>query len=589
MKHFILFFVAFLMSQPIALAMENSNGTMASGSFGVAWLNADGFLCVYDGSVVLDSVPSVKTYAVAAGDLLEEGEDQLVYLDDARKSLNVYSFKTNQKIGPFGHDVRVMALGRGSAGDHLLSVFASTFSGSAYRWTKEVMNQGWIAVPGEFSLATAGKFDRRSDLDDFAVINAGVLYVYSSKWQTYSKATDEREIAGLIAGNFTASPGDEIVVFDKEGSVLLCQNRSLVDLDRKATCMAKGKNGEGLDTLYVLDPEGKIALYDREAKIWKELGGEANTVFTSLVCRTDPEVGKHTLFAVAGGDLYRIKGADVEKLSAEKPTKVALKVDGKTVAEYRFGNVPFKPYIETLRTPEGRNVLRDAPWDHLHHHGLMFAISANGCDFWGEFDDRHGTQATVRILPDADPETSALETEIDWNAPGPKNILKEIRKIDVRQTADVTLLDWQTTLKSDKKAYLEGSHYFGLGLRFDASMDKGGRFFNDTGNHDGEIVRGDERLKTCKWTAYTAKLDGKPVTVALFDNPSNPIPMKAYTMGDSGQSFAYMGASLNLHRVPKALEADKPMTFKYRVAVWEGETSPEAVEEACKEYVQQKD
>lgn len=287
-------------------------------------------------------------------------------------------------------------------------------------------------------------------------------------------------------------------------------------------------------------------------------------------------------FALAEENLSRTNGEKTEKQSVEKPTKISLKSEGKTVAEYRFGNVPFKPYIETLKTPTGRNVLRDAPGDHLHHHGLMFAISVEDCDFWGEFDDTHGTQTTLEVRSKNEAESNSLETEIDWNAPGPKKLLRETRKINVRQDKDVSVLDWETTLRSERKVELTGHHYFGLGIRFDASMDKEGRFFNSTGKHDGEIVRGDERLKDCKWTAYTAKLDGKPVTVALFDDPSNPIPMKAYTMGDSGNSFAYMGASLNLHRVPAVLEANKPMTFRYRIAVWEGEASPETVEETYK-------
>ena len=44
------------------------------------------------------------------------------------------------------------------------------------------------------------------------------------------------------------------------------------------------------------------------------------------------------------------------------------------VLQYRYGDVPFKPYIKELYTPGGLNILLDAPPDHLHHHGLMFAL-----------------------------------------------------------------------------------------------------------------------------------------------------------------------------------------------------------------------
>ncbi len=54
------------------------------------------------------------------------------------------------------------------------------------------------------------------------------------------------------------------------------------------------------------------------------------------------------------------------------------------VLQYRYGDVPFKPYVKELFTPAGVNVLLDAPSDHLHHHALMFACAVNNVDFWGE-------------------------------------------------------------------------------------------------------------------------------------------------------------------------------------------------------------
>ena len=583
-KHILIFVTLFLLLNTFGFAMENSDRTMTSGSFGVAWLNENGIICVYDGKTVLDSVPNVKTYAILAGDLMEDGEDQLIYLDDARKSLNLYRFAQKEVIGPFGHNVSTMALGQCSRDEKFPSLVVCTFSGDSFRWTKNVMGAGWIDVSGEFSHISGGNLDRQSTLDDFAVTNAGSLYVYSTKWQTYSTITDDVNAVAVIVGNLTEAPGDEIVFLDKNGSIFLCQNRKLENLAQKAKCLAYGKNGDALDTLYALDPGGKVAAYDRKANSWKPVFMGDVSAFTSIVTKTSDDGKGHSLFAVSEGNLYSLANGKAEKLSSEKPIAMTLSFNGKSVAEYRFDSVPFKPYIQVLRTPAGRNVLRDAPWDHLHHHALMFAISADGCDFWGEFDDNRGTQKMQRLSPQPGTPTDVLETEIDWNLPGGKNVLKETRKIRVLQTDDVTLLDWETTLKSDQAVKLGGDHYYGLGLRFDESMDKDGRFFNDTGKHDGEIVRGDERLKKCRWSAYTAKLDGKPVTVAVFDNPVTPIPMLAFTMGDSGQSFAYLSATMNLHRAAVTLQAGQPMTFSYRVAVLEGEVSPETIEKVYMGY-----
>ncbi len=49
---------------------------------------------------------------------------------------------------------------------------------------------------------------------------------------------------------------------------------------------------------------------------------------------------------------------------------------------YRYAGASHKSYVEELLSPAGTNVLRDAPSDHLHHHGLMLAWSVNGTNFW---------------------------------------------------------------------------------------------------------------------------------------------------------------------------------------------------------------
>ena len=277
----------------------------------------------------------------------------------------------------------------------------------------------------------------------------------------------------------------------------------------------------------------------------------------------------------------------VAETTNDTPQKVVLKKADKPLAQYRYVGVPFKPYIDELRTPSGKNILRDAPWDHLHHHALMYAIKVNGCNFWEEVNENYGKQITRQFRSGDD----FLESEIDWNAPGPKTLLKEVRKIRVDQKDDVTLLDWQSTFKAVEDTIFgggSGGHYYGLGMRFLQEMDKGGRFFNSTGKHDGALVNvnGDERLTPCRWMAYTAKADGQPVTVAVFDHPSNPVPMTAFTMGDEKGAFAYISATMNMHRQPINLKSAESFAVKYRVAVWDGEVPPETVEAKYREFVE---
>ena len=45
---------------------------------------------------------------------------------------------------------------------------------------------------------------------------------------------------------------------------------------------------------------------------------------------------------------------------------------------YAFDPLKFKPYVKELASLGGTNILRDAPSDHLHHHGLMYAVAVKG-------------------------------------------------------------------------------------------------------------------------------------------------------------------------------------------------------------------
>ena len=73
-------------------------------------------------------------------------------------------------------------------------------------------------------------------------------------------------------------------------------------------------------------------------------------------------------------------------LSVEQPTPYqwVVKSGSQTLCAYTFAPEQIKPYVRELAPLGGENVLRDSPFDHKHHHGLMFAIKVNGVNFWEE-------------------------------------------------------------------------------------------------------------------------------------------------------------------------------------------------------------
>src|SRR5271157_1725784 len=61
-----------------------------------------------------------------------------------------------------------------------------------------------------------------------------------------------------------------------------------------------------------------------------------------------------------------------------------VRYKGHKLLVYAFAESQFKPYVRELYTLRGENVTRDAPPDHPHHHGIMYAVWVNGINFWEE-------------------------------------------------------------------------------------------------------------------------------------------------------------------------------------------------------------
>jgi len=263
------------------------------------------------------------------------------------------------------------------------------------------------------------------------------------------------------------------------------------------------------------------------------------------------------------------------------------------VLQYRYEDVPFKPYIKELYTPSGRNVLLDAPPDHLHHHGLMFAVAVNDLNFWEETPTA-GRQdqaelVTVRHLKHESGPGALFWTGPAWarvSPTGRRTELSETRTVDVRQVGRLraTVVIWQSELMNPRPrrpATLSGSHYFGLGMRFVRSMD-GGEFFNADGK-EGTIFRGEERLVQSDWCAYTGTIAGQPVTVAMLGHPRNPRhPTTWFTMA---RPFAYLSGTLNLHKEPLSLDTGERLTLRYAVVAWDGKADKDQINQAYQWFV----
>jgi hypothetical protein len=274
---------------------------------------------------------------------------------------------------------------------------------------------------------------------------------------------------------------------------------------------------------------------------------------------------------------------------------ITISEGARTILHYRFVENQFKPYADGLYTPSGVQILRDSAPGHPHHHGLMYGVAVDNIHFWGEQGkgigkEKHKSLADVKSETRNGDGRAGFTQNLEWCDLAGKLLLVERRNVAVLMADDLgaTLVDWRCRLQTPpgkESMTFTGHHYYGLGLRFLKSMDTGGRFFN-ANDKIGPVVRGDERLTPTKWCAYTAKADGKPVTVAIFDYPTNfSYPSKMFTMGDAGKSFAYLAATLDGWKKPVVVKSDKPLELTYGVAVWDGEVDRATVEKLYQRWL----
>jgi len=183
-------------------------------------------------------------------------------------------------------------------------------------------------------------------------------------------------------------------------------------------------------------------------------------------------------------------------------------------------------------------------------------------------------------------DSGLVDTLVWQDARKTETILHETRTIQAVLDTDlaVTVVTWTSELKApsgDANTVLAGDHYHGLGMRFVESMDRSGTFVTSNGK-EGTVFRGEERLVEADWCAYTALVDDKPVTVAMFDHPANPRPATWFTMKTP---FAYLSATMRTHEKPLQVKMGQPLRIRYGIAVWDGTQDRSAIQKTYKKWL----
>ena len=255
---------------------------------------------------------------------------------------------------------------------------------------------------------------------------------------------------------------------------------------------------------------------------------------------------------------------------------------GHKLLVYSFASSQFKPYVRELYTLRGENVTRDAPPDHLHHHGLMYAVSVNGINFWEERGtpgvEKHIEMPLQYALVDTNGVPTAHFMEIIHWLPPTKREAADTREAallieqrDVTLTVDETnqevALRWESQFEvgpSASKVVLDGPNYDGLGLRLPESFNHVASFENSAGALYS--APSTQNVVPARWTSAAGLLGGRPVMLAMFGRADNPGgEARFFTMLDP---FAYLSATQGLDRNPLEYARGAKFSLSYLLTIY---------------------
>ena len=276
---------------------------------------------------------------------------------------------------------------------------------------------------------------------------------------------------------------------------------------------------------------------------------------------------------------------------------------GRKLLAYAFATNQFKPYVRELFTLRGDAVLRDAPADHRHHHGLMYAIRVNGVNFWEEVN-QPGHQRHVKLLAHDTrrsagglPQASFTEL-VHWvphadrarqdTTPAAFLVERRTLTLTVDEAKEEVALAWHAEFEvgmRTNRLMLHGSDYNGLGLRLPAAWDHVARHENSerapypAGGKPGAVP--------ARWGAVSHTIDGRAMHVALFARASGQAGTNFFFA--MTEPFTYLAATQGLDKAPLEYRSGDRFAIDHLVLVYPTARTAAQVEARYQAWVAEPD
>ncbi len=303
--------------------------------------------------------------------------------------------------------------------------------------------------------------------------------------------------------------------------------------------------------------------------------------------------------ALAAGLFLTLHAAASDGIGIQQhPNRISVSVDGELFTELVFAGAP-KPYLYPLFAPGGIAVTRHFPMrtnatdeaqDHPHHRSLWFTHGeVNGVDFWAEGPTKGRVLQQEILETKSGRQQGVIRTANLWMTHDGKPILTDETRITFRKHPGGRMLDYAITLHASQGTDLtfgdtkEGT----MALRLAESMrlqpnkyyagKTPGTILQDTGVKDGNTWG-----KRAAWTAYTGPVQNSPLTVTVFDHPSNPRYPTWWHVRDYGLFAANPFGVHDFEKKPAGtgnlvVKAGVRITFQYRILIQTGAADPAAL------------
>ena len=299
-------------------------------------------------------------------------------------------------------------------------------------------------------------------------------------------------------------------------------------------------------------------------------------------------------------------------------TRVDVTIGGKPFTAYYFDPKAAKPYMYPLESADGVVVTRGFPMrrniagestDHPHHRGLYFAHGdINGHDFWSE--EQFEEKAPVKVGD----KTYQASEHLPWGRTvlnrllvtrGGKDsgslkadfeLVNSVGKVIANETQSYTFRGDATTRTIDCEFVIHpvgGPVKFGdtkegtFAIRLVKALEEpSGMKMTDS---EGRV--GEKQIwgKRAKWVDCSGTVEGKPVGVAIFDNPSNPKHPTYWHARGYGLFAVNPFGEHDFYNDPKrdgsvTIPVGESLIFRYRVLIHEGDAAAAKVGEAYASY-----